>query len=157
MVTTIKTSVIALHISTLHLHLSSFFPAVTASNVSIVQSQTAFLSEPLDLTCITFFDQSVNAPVHVTHDWTTPSGVVITERGSAITGSYQQYRSTLSFSSLQSNDSGIYICVSTVNDSLSEYVTSDTVSTWTTLNTSNDSLSGNVVMLKNVLVNDLCP
>ena len=138
--------------------MSSFSLAVTASNVSIVQSQTAFLSEQVELTCITtFFDPFVDTPVYVTHDWTTPSGVVITERGSAITGSYQQYRSTLSFSSLQSSDSGTYICASTVNDSLSEYVTSDTMSTWTSLNTSNDSLSGNVVMLKNVLVNDLCP
>ena len=115
-----------------------FFPAVTASNVCIVYSQTPFISEPLNLTCITFFDQSVDTQVHVTHDWITPLGVLITERCNAVTRSYQQYRSTLSFSSLQSNDSGIYICNSTVNDSLSEYVTSDTMSTWTLLDASNE-------------------
>ena len=121
--------------------MSSFFSAVTARDVSIVHSQTAFLSEPLDLTCITFFDQSVDTPVYVTHEWTTPSGVVITERGNAVTGSYQQYRSTLSFSSLQSNDSGIYICTSTVNDSLSEFVTTNiTLSSSTFFVTGNELL-----------------
>ena len=120
----------------MNLIINIFFPAVTASNVSIVQSQTAFLSEQVELTCITtFFDKFVDTPVYVTHDWTTPSGVVITKRGSAVTGSYQQYRSTLNFSSLQSSDSGTYICTSTMNDS---FVTSDTMSAWALLNTSKE-------------------
>ena len=119
-----------------------FFPAVATTSVNIVRTpstQTAFLSERLDLTCITVLSPYVDTPVQVTHYWEGPSGVVTRGNGiiiSKVTGFNLRYSSTLTFSSLRLSDSGIYTCTSTVKATDSLSVTSSSIeSNFTSFNT----------------------
>ena len=97
-----------------------FFPAVSTTSVDVVRSlstQTIYIPEQLDLTCITLLSPHVDTPVTVTHNWEGPLGVVTGDSDSNITistvaGSNLQYNSTLSFNSLRLSDSGIYTCIS---------------------------------------------
>ena len=80
-------------------------------------TQTIYIPEQLDLTCITCICPYVDTPVTVTHHWEGPLGVVTEDSDSnitisTVTGSNLKYNSTLSFNSLRLSDSGIYTCIS---------------------------------------------
>lgn len=75
--------------------------------------------EGLDLTliCSTVLTTSVNTPVLVESHWTKNGSVLESTHRitvSSITGSGANYQTTLRFNPMTSNDSGTYLCTSTV-------------------------------------------
>ena len=79
---------------------------------------TLYISDPLNLTCVTMVNQAVDVPVVVTHQWIGPGGVVSSSNGVSVigvTGSGHTYTSMVMFNSLLSSHSGTYTCSSTVS------------------------------------------
>lgn len=81
------------------------------------ESVQLFTTDSLDLLCLSNVDLAVDIPVQVDIKWLGPSTNVISNdsRISVVDteGAMLEYDSRLSFSSLQSSDSGIYTCTST--------------------------------------------
>ena len=98
-----------------------------------------FTTDTLDLLCLCNVDLAVDVPVEVDIEWLGPSTSVISNdsRVSVIDaeGEMLEYNSVLSFSFLQSSDSGSYTCtLIAVPTQASRYViSSDSGSTATTV------------------------
>ena len=97
------------------------FPHPVTSDVSVSyypSTGTVYTGDTLLLTCMTRLNQAVDTAVRVTHLWTGPGGVVSSGSGvrvSTVTGSGQEYSSSVTFTSLRSSHSGTYTCSSTVS------------------------------------------
>ncbi len=93
---------------------------VIPSQSTLVRSPseaTVYTSDSLNLTCTTSINPAVNTEVRVTHRWVGPNGVLASGSSmsiSEVTGSGQDYTSTVQFNSLRSSDSGSYSCFAVV-------------------------------------------
>ena len=98
-----------------------------------------FTTDTLDLVCRCNIDLAVDVPVQVDFKWLGPSTSVISNDSRVsvvdVEGAMLEYNSILSFSSLQSSDSGSYTCTSIAAPTqTSRYIiNSDSVSTVTTI------------------------
>ena len=77
----------------------------------------------LTLTCTIQLDGAIDTGVDVTVLWTGPPGNISSDNPTATMDSGTVYESTVTFSSLETSDSGDYTCTATVSpDPSSEFV-----------------------------------
>lgn len=104
------------------------------------ESTQFFITESVDLVCLSDIDLAVDTPINVSMTWSGPSGNRMRSDGHISVlgdrGTFTEHDSTLRFSSLHSSDTGNYTCSSVASSTSRYVVSSSTTSAVNIINTS---------------------